>query len=194
MLPQEQPGYTKFPNAYLDEYLGELSPHTFCVLAYIVRRTIGFNTTAATIPLKQFLTGLIKRGGEQLDKGCGVNKRDTVINSLKELKAKGIILVNTAPGKASSYTPAIRAYIAPINEDTNTSPTNGTTPVPQTGLLPVPQTGLPHYEITGSRADKRFYRNKDRNKVKETAATRLPLDVKKYLKGGKYGHIFDIDA
>ncbi len=190
MLPQEQPGYTKFPNAYLDEYLGELSPHTFCVLAYIVRRTIGFNSTAATIPLKQFLTGLKTRGGEQLDKGCGVNKRHTVINSLKELKAKGIVLVNSRPGCTSSYSPVISAAIVPLT----TSATNGTTPVPQTALLPVPQTALPHIEITGSRADKRFYRNKDRNKVKETAATRLPLDVKKYLKGGKYGHLFDIDA
>jgi len=82
---------TATPDWLFDEVAPELDKAPLKVLLYIVRRTCGFQKRADAISLDQFQYGITTRDGRQLDKGCGVAHRSTLLRALDELEARGLI-------------------------------------------------------------------------------------------------------
>ncbi len=90
--------YTPVPHATLDALLPTLRGSEAKVLLYIQRRTLGFGKTADSISLAQFQRGIVTRDGRQLDGGCGVRDRSTLIAALRMLADRGIIIVEHRKG------------------------------------------------------------------------------------------------
>ncbi len=90
--------YTPVPHATLDALLPTLRGSEAKVLLYIQRRTLGFGKTADPISLAQFQRGIVTRNGRQLDGGCGVRDRSTLIAALRTLADRGIITVERRKG------------------------------------------------------------------------------------------------
>jgi hypothetical protein len=84
---------TMFPDALLDHVMAHLTGAEFKVLAYIVRRTLGFNKQADTISLDQICKGVKRVDGGLLDAGTGLSKK-TAIAALKGLEDKGVIVAD----------------------------------------------------------------------------------------------------
>ena len=82
---------TATPDWVFDEVAPDLDKAPLKVLLYIVRRTCGFQKRADAISLDQFQDGITTRDGRQLDKGCGVTHRSTLLHALDELEARGLI-------------------------------------------------------------------------------------------------------
>lgn len=82
---------TIFPYALLDRVMANLTGAEFKVLAYIVRRTIGFKRESDTISLDQICSGVKRHDGSSIDGGTGLSKK-TAIAALKGLEDKGVIV------------------------------------------------------------------------------------------------------
>ena len=80
-----------FPDALLDRVMANLTGAEFKVLAYIVRRTLGFKKESDTISLEQICSGVRHPDGMALDAGTGLSKK-TAIAALKGLEDKGVII------------------------------------------------------------------------------------------------------
>lgn len=83
--------YTIVPDSFFDEWMTQLSSTELRVMLYIYRRTLGFNKMADPISLNQFLHGIRKRNGEQLDYGCGVKNRSALLKALRRLEELNLI-------------------------------------------------------------------------------------------------------
>ena len=84
---------TLFPDALLDHVMANLTGAEFKVLAYIVRRTFGFEKPSDTISLDQICNGVKRADGHVLDGGTGLSKK-TAIAALKGLEDKGVIVAD----------------------------------------------------------------------------------------------------
>ncbi len=82
---------TPVPDVLFDELLSTLSGTELKALLYIIRRTWGFKKQSDAISLSQFQKGILTRKGKQLDHGCGIKDRGTLIATLDSLEAKGYI-------------------------------------------------------------------------------------------------------
>jgi hypothetical protein len=82
---------TATPDWLFDEVAPDLDKAPLKVLLYIMRRTCGFRKLADAISLNQFQYGITTKDGRQLDKGCGVTNRTTLLHALDDLEARGLI-------------------------------------------------------------------------------------------------------
>jgi hypothetical protein len=82
---------TAVPDVLFDMLLAELSSAEMKVLLYIIRRTRGFQKVMDAISLSQLQKGITKKDGTIQDKGCGINRRETICNALASLEAKKYI-------------------------------------------------------------------------------------------------------
>ncbi len=82
---------TATPDWLFDDVAPDLAKAPLKVLLYIVRRTCGFRKSADAISLNQFQYGITTKDGRQLDKGCGVTNRTTLLHALDDLEARGLI-------------------------------------------------------------------------------------------------------
>ncbi len=89
---------TTFPDVLLDQVMANLTGAEFKVLAYIVRRTIGFGRASDTISLDQICSGVRGRNDAVVDAGTGLSKK-TAIAALKGLQDKGVVVARKATGK-----------------------------------------------------------------------------------------------
>jgi hypothetical protein len=178
MIPQIVGGFTRMPNYFLDDQIGEVSPNSFCVLAYICRRTLGFNQLSARIPLKQFSEGLYSTTGNKLDKGCGITNKNTLLACLRELKAKGLISYTSVRGQDTTYTVILPASADLILDEEKASI--------RTDTCQVSELILANEQIPYSRKPKTFPRKKELEKKKEKRVKTAPIDFSKFEPGGKY--------
>lgn len=169
------------PNYFLDDQIGEVSPHSFCVLAYICRRTLGFNQLSAKIPLKQFSEGLHSAAGEKLDKGSGITNKNTLLACLRELKAKGLIDYTGIRGQDTTYTVILPASANLILDEEKASITSDTKQVSEVILATPPK--------TLSKRDKAILRKKVLEKKRDTRSITAPIDFSKFEPGGKYAKL-----
>ena len=88
----EQSNTTPVPDVLFDELLEKLTGAELKVLLYIIRRTAGFKKTTDAISLTQFEKGITTRDGKQLDRGCGIKRRQTIVDALVSLEKKGCIV------------------------------------------------------------------------------------------------------
>lgn len=167
------------PNYFLDDQIGEISPNSFCVLAYICRRTLGFNQLDATIPLNQFLRGLYSADGKQLDKGAGITNKRTLVACLVELKEKRLIDYQSVRGKDTKYTVILPKASGnlPLSEEKASG---------RTATSQVPDLPLANEQIHYSRKPKVLPRKKEEEKKKKSASISTPIDFSKFEPGGKY--------
>lgn len=95
------PNYTQVPDVIFDELLHILSGAEIKVLLYIIRRTFGFKKASDDISLNQMLNGIVRKGGERLDSGCGIKNKTSLSQALQSLEKMGIIVKkrNTSPEK-----------------------------------------------------------------------------------------------
>lgn len=166
------------PNYFLDEHQGELSLTGFAALAYICRRTIGFNQLSARIPLNQFLKGYIAADGRQLDKGSGIANRNALVAALKELKEKGLIDYQAVRGQDTTYTVILPASTESILDDEKASIGSDTRQVSEVILA--------NPTIHASGRPKHLTRKKELEKKKNTRSNTAPIDFSKFEPGGKY--------
>lgn len=166
------------PNYFLDDQLGKISPASFAVLAYICRRTLGFNQLSATIPLKQFLKGLYSGDGTQLDNGAGVSNKGTLITCLAELREKGLIDYQPVRGKDTVYT-----VILPASSNLELAEEKAST---NSGTKQVPEMVLASNRVLPSGKAKYLSRKKVLEKKKDTRSISAPIDFSKFEPGGKY--------
>jgi len=97
--------WTETPNWIFDEAAPELDGAPLKVLLYVARRTRGFHRESDAISLDQFVSGITTRDGRQLDKGCGVRNRTTVLKALAELERRGYIgRAHGRPGRGKDAT------------------------------------------------------------------------------------------
>lgn len=89
---------TLFPDVLLDHVMAHLTGAEFKVLAYIVRRTIGFKRISDTISLDQICSGVRGRDDVVIDAGTGLSKK-TAIAALKGLQDKGVVAARKRAGK-----------------------------------------------------------------------------------------------
>jgi phage replication O-like protein O len=87
----QAPAYTLTPDEVFDILLYLLSPAEMKVLLYVVRRTFGFNKLNDRISLSQFVRGIVKRDGTQLDLGTGLTRR-TIQLALDSLVERHVLL------------------------------------------------------------------------------------------------------
>ena len=101
------PNWTQIPDEVLDFMLPALSGAELKVFLYILRRTYGFKRDADRITLSQLSTGIRKQDGTYLDYGTGLSRR-AVIDAIKALEAKGLVLVARATN--DDGTPDVNTY------------------------------------------------------------------------------------
>ena len=98
------PAYTITPDELYDELLSQLNGSELKVLLYIVRRTFGFKKKSDNISTNQIMNGIKTKDGRQLDTGTGLSNR-AVINAVKTLEAKNIIIANRRIDKEKGNLP-----------------------------------------------------------------------------------------
>jgi hypothetical protein len=86
------PAYTPVPDILFDELLAILTGAEVKVLLYIIRRTFGFKKQADSISLQQLQFGITKKDGTVLDNGCGVKNKNTLLQAIRSLEEKHIII------------------------------------------------------------------------------------------------------
>lgn len=79
-----------YPDELFDFWLPRLRDAELRVLCYILRRTLGFGKGADVISRDQFLTGIVRKDGRPLDRGCGIKER-ALYPAINSLKARGLI-------------------------------------------------------------------------------------------------------
>ncbi len=99
---------TPVPDVLFDELLSYLTGAELKVLLYIIRRTRGFKKETDAISLTQFQKGITTKDGKQLDKGCGIDDRQTIINALASLEKKNCIV--SEKGKTPIGDNAVTVY------------------------------------------------------------------------------------
>lgn len=167
------------PNLFLDDQIGVISPNSFCVLAYICRRTLGFNRLSTTIPLNQFLTGTIGADGTKLDNGTGITNKRTLIACLAELREKGLISYTSTRGQVTEYSVILPAASSDLPLDDEKASGNSATRQVAELPLATPKKSL-------SKRDKLILRKKVLEKKKDTRSISAPIDFSKFEPGGKY--------
>ncbi len=103
-----QPGCTQVPDEVLDWIMAYLTGAELKVLLYIVRRTFGFKKEADAISLDQLCHGIVRHDGRRLDLGTGL-KRPTVLEALRSLRAKNLIVAAQQLDSATGSRPTIYA-------------------------------------------------------------------------------------
>ncbi len=110
---------TLFPDVLLDHVMAHLTGAEFKVLAYIVRRTVGFKRMSDTISLDQICSGVRGREDVVIDAGTGLSKK-TAIAALKGLQDKGVVVAQKRAGKDRGNLPtafALRFKGVPTMDD-----------------------------------------------------------------------------
>lgn len=103
--PRAVAAWTETPNWILDEAAPTLDGAPLKVLLYITRRTRGFHRESDAISLDQFTGGIVTHDGRQLDHGCGVRNRSTVVKALGALEHRGYIgRAHGRPGRGKDAT------------------------------------------------------------------------------------------
>lgn len=104
----KQTSTTPVPDDLFDELLSILTGSELKVLLYIIRRTKGFNKDADAISLSQFQKGIVTKDGKQLDKGCGIRDRQTIVDAIASLESKKCIVCEKT--KTASGDNAVSIY------------------------------------------------------------------------------------
>ena len=85
-----EPTFTGIPNKFLDFLMQDLSESELKVMLYIFRHTYGYTTqygdrkAADAISYSQFMEGIKRFDGSQVDRGAGVSER-SLATALKSL-------------------------------------------------------------------------------------------------------------
>jgi hypothetical protein len=103
-----QPRTTQVPDDLFDWIMPYLTGAELKVLLYIIRRTFGFKKEADAISLDQLCNGIVRRDGRRLDYGTGL-KRPTVLEALRSLRAKNLIIAQQQLDPATGTRPTIYA-------------------------------------------------------------------------------------
>ena len=85
------PNYTPVPDTLFDKLLPVLSNSELRVILYAIRRIYGWRKEEDWITLSQFVSGVTRKDGTPLDKGCGLS-RQGVVNGLRQAVANGYLL------------------------------------------------------------------------------------------------------
>ena len=88
----QAPTTTPVPDELFDRLLAVLSGAELKVLLYIIRRTFGFKKSYDSIALSQMLNGITTRDGQVLDRGCGVKDKKTILQALRTLEERKMIV------------------------------------------------------------------------------------------------------
>lgn len=99
---------TPVPDVLFDVLLPKLSGAELKVLLYIIRRTWGFKKATDAISISQFTDGIITKDKRVLDEGCGIKRRETVIEALNTLEKMGC--VTSQKGKETAGDNATSIY------------------------------------------------------------------------------------
>ncbi len=103
-----QPRTTQVPDDLFDWIIPYLTGAELKVLLYIIRRTFGFKKDADAISLDQLCNGITRRDGRRLDFGTGL-KRPTVLEALRSLRAKNLIIAQQQLDPVTGTRPTIYA-------------------------------------------------------------------------------------
>jgi phage replication O-like protein O len=96
------PTTTPVPDEVFDNLMADLTGAEIKVLLYICRRTFGFKKERDNISLSQLTQGIVKKGGQVLDRGTGLAK-DSVIRALKGLEEKNIVIKTKRNSKKKGH-------------------------------------------------------------------------------------------
>jgi hypothetical protein len=110
----ERSNTTPIPDALFDELLSLLSGAELKVLLYIMRRTWGFKKDTDAISLSQFQNGIVTYDGVRLDSGCGIKRRETIIQALSSLEKDGYIVSHKSQDSAGDN--AVTVYCIRFKE------------------------------------------------------------------------------
>jgi hypothetical protein len=106
------PGFTPFPNEFLDLILPFLAHAEARIAFYVGRRTFGFGKGHDGIGLGQICNGVRGRSGRQLDFGAGIS-RPAAIQAIRSLAQKGLLQAWSANRKGRG---AVNVYALVMTE------------------------------------------------------------------------------
>lgn len=87
---------TPVPDEFFDYIAPQLGEAELRVMLYVFRRTRGFKKTSDAISLGQFINGIKRKSdGQQIDYGCGLTNRTTIMSALRSLSQRGLIVIHT---------------------------------------------------------------------------------------------------
>ncbi len=104
----DAPAYTQVPDDLVDWVMAYLTGAELKVLLYIVRRTFGFKKAADAISIEQLCSGIVTHDGRRLDLGTGM-KRTTVLEALRSLRQKNLILAHQQSDRLTGSRPTVYA-------------------------------------------------------------------------------------
>jgi hypothetical protein len=160
------PNSFQVPNVLVDEYITELSSHSFKLLMFIIRKTKGFQKQKDTISTTQ------------LAKVLGVKKLSNVYRYTKELEALHLIKTHKSLGKTNQFSLG-KNFTKPVPKKVTTesesSPKKGEYPVPNTGTGSSPKKGDSTKDINKTNI------NKEKNIQKENLIDEFNEDEKELM-------------
>jgi hypothetical protein len=104
----DAPAYTQVPDDLVDWVMAYLTGAELKVLLYIVRRTFGFKKAADAISIEQLCNGIVTHDGRCLDLGTAM-KRSTVLEALRSLRQKNLILARPQADTLTGSRPTVYA-------------------------------------------------------------------------------------
>jgi len=144
------PNSFQVPNVLVDEYITELSSHSFKLLLFIIRKTKGWQKTKDSISTTQ------------LAKVMGVKKLANVYPYIKELEALSLIKIHKSKGKTNQYSLGKnfdKVVPKKVTTESESSPKKGEYLVPNTGTGSSPKKGGPTKDINKTTINKQMFLN-----------------------------------
>ena len=153
--------FVRMHNTLFDSAMPAMSPNSWKVFCFIIRKTLGFNKKSDMVSYTQIM------------KGCGISGRSTVSAALKELTTMSAISSATGSAQTSSR------YRINQQFTIETSPEIGPDSSPEIGLLAVQKldtqkTVLKDKEKTGETRAPRDVSQGDLHRAFESFAQCLP--------------------
>ena len=144
------PNSFQVPNVLVDEYITELSSHSFKLLIFIIRKTKGWQKQKDTIPTTQFA------------KALGLKKTRHVYPYIAELEALNLIKVHKKLGKTNQYSLG-KNFDKPVTKkgstQTGTSDEKGQYPVTEKGSGTSDEKGQSSKDINKTTINKQMFLN-----------------------------------
>jgi len=165
------PNFVPVPNVLFDELLPKMSNSELRVILYAVRRTYGFQKVEDWITLDQFVSGIKKRRGDIVDRGCGLS-RTGVINGLNQAIEHGYLVKRVICGHCKNE----------ITDDFVTvTRTVGRPGRQKIRELEVAPKNCPYCQnpLRGSKKLRQYYRLRLVNEVNQNELTRLTSSSKR---------------
>lgn len=95
--------FTQIPDKMLQACFEAKTASEIKALLYLCKRTYGYKKQSDRVSLSQFLEGITKADGTNIDQGCGIKSKSSLVKALDSLKQKAVFAVSAVRGAKEAY-------------------------------------------------------------------------------------------